>query len=58
MGDAELPAGADNLICKAAELIRREKQLTDGVKITLKRGSLLLPAWQGEARMQQRFSCF
>lgn len=55
VGDAELPAGADNLICKAAELIRREKQLTDGVKITLKRGSLLLPAWQGEARMQQRF---
>lgn len=37
VGDAELPVGADNLICKAAELIRREKQLTDGVKITLKK---------------------
>lgn len=35
VGDAALPAGKDNLICRAAELIMREKKIEQGVKITL-----------------------
>ena len=32
---AELPAGRDNLICKAAELVMREMNLNEGVEIEL-----------------------
>lgn len=35
VGDAALPDGKDNLICRAAELVMKEKKIEQGVKITL-----------------------
>lgn len=37
VGDAALPAGRDNLIYRAAELIAKEKKIKQGVKITLEK---------------------
>lgn len=37
VGDAALPAGEDNLICRAARLIMEEKKIKQGVKITLEK---------------------
>lgn len=37
VGDAALPVGEDNLIYRAAALIRKEKNITQGVKITLEK---------------------
>ena len=37
VGDAALPAGKDNLICRAAELLMREKKIDQGVKIVLEK---------------------
>lgn len=37
VGDAALPAGEDNLICRAARLIMEEKKIGQGVKITLEK---------------------
>ena len=37
VGDAPLPVGEDNLIYRAAALIRKEKKITRGIKITLEK---------------------
>lgn len=37
VGDAALPAGEDNLICRAARLLMEEKKIGQGVKITLEK---------------------
>ena len=37
VGDAALPVGKDNLICRAAELLMREKKIDQGVKIVLEK---------------------
>lgn len=35
MDNSELPSGGDNLICRAADLLFREKKITEGVNISL-----------------------
>ena len=35
MDNSELPSGGDNLICRAADLLFREKEITGGVNISL-----------------------
>lgn len=35
MDNSELPSGSDNLICRAADLLFREKKITGGVNISL-----------------------
>ena len=35
MDNSELPSGGDNLICRAADLLFREKKITGGVNISL-----------------------
>ena len=35
MDNSDLPSGGDNLICRAADLLFREKEITEGVNITL-----------------------
>ena len=35
MDNRELPSGGDNLICRAADLLFREKKITEGVNISL-----------------------
>ena len=35
MDNSELPSGCDNLICRAADLLFREKEITGGVNISL-----------------------
>lgn len=50
----ELPVNGDNLICKAAALLFRERGIKEGVKITLTKRIPIAAGMAGEVLMQRQ----
>lgn len=51
--NAELPVNGDNLICKAADLLFKEKGIREGVQITLTKRIPVAAGMAGEAPMRR-----